>query len=128
MKLFAPMFILIAAFAFLSAGCSSNTKDGGSDNTSRGDFQSKARQQLDKLDKEIDQARSRIDTNTSDEQEALKRRLDDLEDERAELGDKIDDLANANDDDWNRIKDDIESEFDDLEGKLKSAVDDLWRR
>jgi len=127
MKLLAPIFILIAAFGFLAAGCSSNSKDDGSDNPSREEFQSKARQQLDKLDKEIDEARSRIDTETSDEQEALKRRLDDLEDERAQLGDKIDDLASANEDDWNRIKDDIESEFDNLEGKLKSAVDGLRR-
>ena len=127
MKLFAPLFILIAAFGFLAAGCSSKSSDDGSDKTSREQFESKARQQLDKLDKEIDQARSRIDTETGDDQGALKRRLDDLEDERSKLGDKVDDLAKANDDDWKRIKNDIESEFDNLEGKLKSAVDGLRR-
>src|SRR5215213_3892508 len=105
MKLLAPMFILIAAFGFLAAGCSSNSNDDGADNTSREEFESKARQKLDKLDKDIDEARSRIDSDTGDQQEALKRRLDDLEDERAQLGDKIDELAKANDDDWDRIKD-----------------------
>jgi hypothetical protein len=146
MKVFALLLGLVLSFGLLMTACSSDdlnndttgdrpaaqsTADRDNDDASstpqitKDEFEAEAREQLDAIDRQLDEARSRLSNETGDQRDAIAQRIDDLEERRETVADKLEDLRSSNSSDWTEVREDIEDELDEIASDLRTAVNEL---
>ena len=104
---------LLVFFALVGVACSNkDTSD------SRQDFENKSQQQLDKVDKRINDLENQVKSSNADDD--AKRELSSLKDEREKVSAKLNQARSASDDDWQRIKGDLNQSLDKLNDQVET--------